>query len=288
MANPQLEHGYMRIANELALAFAAIKLPPSCWSCLWVILRFTYGFGKKNTLISEETFLRHTRLSSISLARTLNRLVRLNIVLRAGHHFGIQKSFEMWKTSKKMEPKSIEKAKTDGISEKITSYLPVALLEQKILKIKESKNKGCGYVDISIPEALFKIKRFPETYLEWLEFRAYEKKKPVTPRAAKEQLAFLSIQNDPIECLKQSIRNQWQGIFEFRGNKPVEAQKSWPEPPRKVLYRCKGCQELYTLMEIYQHWDNFPEHKTATYRNELAPAIVSVGEVLNNMRKKEN
>lgn len=56
-----------------------------------------------------------------------------------------------------------------------------------------------------------------EDYKEWIEYRI-EKKKPLTVKSIKQQLMFLSKQPDPVECINQSIRNGWQGIFEVKNN----------------------------------------------------------------------
>lgn len=57
---------------------------------------------------------------------------------------------------------------------------------------------------------------FIKVWDEWLGFRK-EIKKPLTISAQKKQLKFLSEnKSDAIEIIEQSIRNQWQGLFELK------------------------------------------------------------------------
>ena len=52
MANPQLENGYTRIANEILEAMAKVKLSPTQYRVLFVVWRYTYGFSRKSADLS--------------------------------------------------------------------------------------------------------------------------------------------------------------------------------------------------------------------------------------------
>ena len=89
MASPQLENGFTTIANELAEIYAELPLAGGDFRVLWVILRETYGYsgGKKSKddiwrEISWGTFLEKTSLPKSSLADSLNRLMKYNIIER--------------------------------------------------------------------------------------------------------------------------------------------------------------------------------------------------------------
>ena len=47
MINPQLEDGYTRIAHEILENMARVKLSPTQYRILFVVWRYTYGFGRK-------------------------------------------------------------------------------------------------------------------------------------------------------------------------------------------------------------------------------------------------
>lgn len=61
-------------------------------------------------------------------------------------------------------------------------------------------------------------------WVEWADYRN-EIREPLTKRAAEEQLSFLDglrqAGHDPLEVIKTSIRNQWQGLFAPKSNGAV-------------------------------------------------------------------
>jgi hypothetical protein len=62
---------------------------------------------------------------------------------------------------------------------------------------------------------------------EWIEYRMKNKKPPKDPASMfKKSAAWLSrfSEKDQVEIIDQSIRNDWQGLFEIKGRKP-------PPPP---------------------------------------------------------
>ena len=54
-----------------------------------------------------------------------------------------------------------------------------------------------------------------EAWCEWVDYRK-EIKKKLTKRSAMMQVDFLLKQPDFVGCVKQSIQNQWQGLFEVK------------------------------------------------------------------------
>ena len=100
MANPQLENGYTRIANELYEAIIRAKLPVYESTCLHFVVRMTYGFQKKADKISFTQFERGTNIDRRAIARALKNLQRrkILIVTVAGQYriYGIQKNYDLW------------------------------------------------------------------------------------------------------------------------------------------------------------------------------------------------
>lgn len=81
----------------------------------------------------------------------------------------------------------------------------------------ETEKNGVG-IDSNVllfPEKLNKINGFNEKWNEWLNFRKSKNKK-ISEKAQEKQLEFLNLQTDPIEVINQSIRNDWQGLFELK------------------------------------------------------------------------
>lgn len=84
---------------------------------------------------------------------------------------------------------------------------------------KPAREPKASAAEVPIPSRL-DTPAFREVWSTWLADRA-ERKKPVTARAAREQLASLEPlgPTSAAECVRASIANQWQGIFpeRFRG-----------------------------------------------------------------------
>ncbi len=101
MANPQCEDGYTKIANELLEAFARIRISGEARQVLDVILRKTYGFGKREDAISLSQFHLATGLSKSHICDSINKLKIMNVITEKGNDiariFSINKDYSQWK-----------------------------------------------------------------------------------------------------------------------------------------------------------------------------------------------
>lgn len=102
VANPQLENGYIRIASELAEAFAKHQFTGHESRVLWAILRRTYGFNKKSDKISFAQLASTTALPRRRVIEAVQSLVRKNalgIKSNGERHpstYWINKDYETW------------------------------------------------------------------------------------------------------------------------------------------------------------------------------------------------
>lgn len=80
MANPQLEHGYTRIANEILEVIAKIKMSPTQYRLIYVIWRYTYGFNRREHNMSLSFFEEATECDKRNIQRELKRLEERNII----------------------------------------------------------------------------------------------------------------------------------------------------------------------------------------------------------------
>lgn len=105
MPSPQLENGYLRLANEIFDALAAYRLPGEQMQCLLFILRKTYGYGKKADMISNSQFREATGMKKQSCNRAINELVRKKIVSKNADTrvptYQFNKNYETWEASAK-------------------------------------------------------------------------------------------------------------------------------------------------------------------------------------------
>ena len=104
VANPQAEDGHIDIANEIAEALMITNLTAYQSRVLWAVWRKTYGWHKKNDLISVSQISKMTQLSHGHVSRALKELELRNIIIRTpsgtkhGSSIGFQKNFEKWKS----------------------------------------------------------------------------------------------------------------------------------------------------------------------------------------------
>lgn len=107
MADVQIENGYIKIANELFEAFARIRIAGEARQVLDVILRKTYGYGKKEDRISLSQFCLATYMSKTRVCQALIKLYRMNLITKKGNDlgstYGFNKDFDTWKPLPKKE-----------------------------------------------------------------------------------------------------------------------------------------------------------------------------------------
>ena len=97
MANPQLENGHTRIANEVLEKLARMYLPPNQWQVLLCIIRKTYGFHKKVDWIANSQIIEATGLVKSTVSRSLKALDQQGLISRTKKSIGFQKDWERWK-----------------------------------------------------------------------------------------------------------------------------------------------------------------------------------------------
>ena len=136
MAKPQLENGYIRIANEIFSNLRKIRIPGEAMQCLLFIIEKTYGFNKKEDRISNSQFVNNTGLKKSNVCRSINKLIEMNIVIKKDNtyisSYCFNKDYEKWKP--------LLKKKT--LSKKITGVIKKdnKVLSKKINTKDNTKN----------------------------------------------------------------------------------------------------------------------------------------------------
>ena len=77
MANPQLENGYTRIANEIIEALARAMPGFTQGQIIWAVLRKTYGWNKKSDQISISQLCEMTGKSRRMVIYSLQNLEKM-------------------------------------------------------------------------------------------------------------------------------------------------------------------------------------------------------------------
>lgn len=80
MANPQVQNGYTRIANEILEEAMKVSLNGTQFRILLAVWRFTYGFRRKEYEMSISFLADVTKASRSQIDRELNALIKSNIL----------------------------------------------------------------------------------------------------------------------------------------------------------------------------------------------------------------
>lgn len=113
MANPQRENGFTGIAHEIIEALIKVKLNATQLQIILVVLRFTYGFNRKNTNHANSFFANALGIDRSNLIRDMNELQRMNIITVVKKGTGknpsiisFNKDYDTWNVKWKVEPSS--------------------------------------------------------------------------------------------------------------------------------------------------------------------------------------
>ena len=81
ITTPQRENGHIDINNENGEQFAKLHLSGNEWQILWVVLRKTWGWQKKEDFISLTQFEESTGLSRPSVKEAIDKLVGKKVLV---------------------------------------------------------------------------------------------------------------------------------------------------------------------------------------------------------------
>lgn len=108
MASPQLENGYLSLANEIVEVLARARLTGAQFQIVLFVFRKTYGWitddgtKKKNDWISFSQIADHTTLHQRTVKREVAALVKANVLLKEivnsglPKRIGFQKDYDLW------------------------------------------------------------------------------------------------------------------------------------------------------------------------------------------------
>lgn len=112
MANPQVEEGFVPIANEIAEALMRVNLSPYESRVLWFIFRKTYGWSKKTDWLTLSQFAKCIQLDRRLIFRAIKSLAAKNMIViekddSGSIRYGFQKDHEGWITVIKKDDKPV-------------------------------------------------------------------------------------------------------------------------------------------------------------------------------------
>lgn len=115
MRGPQLEDGYTRIANEILEAIARFPINATQFRILMVIWRYTYGFNRKSSELSQSFITKATGLHKKQVQRELNALIKMNIIkvekeasFSSPRVLKFNKYYQSWEGANQLPPNEID------------------------------------------------------------------------------------------------------------------------------------------------------------------------------------
>lgn len=81
MANPQLEDGFMRVANGIVDNICKLSLNGTEQKVIWCVIRYTYGFNRKSHRLSASFISQWANCDISSVKRALRHLQKMNIIV---------------------------------------------------------------------------------------------------------------------------------------------------------------------------------------------------------------
>jgi len=230
MANPQREHGYTAIANEIMEALAKYRIPGEKRQVLDHILRMSYGFNRKQVELSYGEIAKATGLHRQNVKRAIRWLYskRITGVIKTDYTkkqvYEFNKNYDEWEPFQKKKTVIRSDYKTVIQSDSKPESLPF------IVKTKKQ------YVNFDSFWSAYPIKKGKKKSLEiWLRL----KKKKELPS---------------IEIILKAIANQAAEKINLKNN-----DKFCPEWKNPTTWLNQGCWED----EINIEAENKPKYVTA-------------------------
>jgi len=142
VASPQTENGYTKIANELLEALARTNFSPYQRRVLDVIMRKTYGYGKKADKVPGSQIAEMTGIYKSNVSRALKELRGRNIVISTDNKLRINKDYSQWdKLSVEITKKDEKVISTDRkVISTDNEKLSVEMDSKEKRKLQKKKN----------------------------------------------------------------------------------------------------------------------------------------------------
>ena len=158
MASPQIENGYLKIANEIIDFLIHYKLRGEEWLILLTVWRKTYGYNKTDDKISLSQFAELTHLKRANVVRAIKGLVSKGILASIKSDtseptsYSFIKDYEKWKVVSEVIPsirsdtrggiKSAKKVVSEVIPTKDNTKYSIKYREKKFIPPKLDQVKS--------------------------------------------------------------------------------------------------------------------------------------------------
>ncbi|SMP71836.1 replication protein [Noviherbaspirillum suwonense] len=138
--SPQVENGYIRVANELNQAICRAHLSGNEMAVAFAIVAKTYGYNKKTDDMSASQIGEYCDIARNHVTEVLKSLEARNIITkrpgRYGSIIGIQKDYSLWLPKEKRKEKQVEQAASPSYG-----------LGEEVVRNSDSDSPKLGQVD---------------------------------------------------------------------------------------------------------------------------------------------
>ena len=229
MSSPQKENGYTPIANELMDALSKYRIPGEQMQCLIFIIRKTYGFNKKDDMISNSQFVDGTGLKKGNVSRALKSLVEKRVVIKSDNRriptYRFNKNYLMWCLLSKKQP----------VIKKATSVIKSDnSLLSKAMDTKDNTTKDT----ITKENILYPDWLDMELWKEFKAFRKHKDRKALSPQAEKLNISKLRKLMDDGETqrgvIEQAIEKNYSGLFPVSGYSGGQKKESLADYAKRM------------------------------------------------------
>jgi phage replication O-like protein O len=151
LANPQLDNGFTRIANEILENIYSRKFTANQLIVILVVWRYTYGFQRKEHVFSLSFLAEVTGIDRKAVKRALDSLIEANVIIvvreadfNNARCLAFNKNYDEWKIDHRRS-KNTTVGKNDHTEEMTTvgkdDHTTVGKNDHHIKKIYKEKNK---------------------------------------------------------------------------------------------------------------------------------------------------
>lgn len=224
MSSPQLENGYIKIANDIYDAFCRTRISGEERQILDCILRKTYGWNKCEDAISISQFADMTGIQKPHIIRAIKGLLAKNIISVANIGNGIAKNGN-------------DKTKVYKFIKDYAAWRPLpkkATLPKMAIGVAKNGNPSLPKMvptkDTTTKDTIQKTKTLVVYSNDFLSFWEKYPKKSGSKKTAFDNWQKLSGGRPTIEIILEAIRKQ----IEWRKNAGGKFRPEWKDPERWI------------------------------------------------------
>lgn len=246
--SPQTDNGFIKIANELFEAFYRCKLLEYERVVILAIWRKTYGFNKKEDVISLSQLEKQTGIPKSHVCRTIGQLRDKKIITLKGEKLGINKKYYEWVVDWRALPHQVMSITSSGNKPLPDQVYTKDNIKYTIQKTKE-KQVSQSLSPISNPEISYNqnMKKNSFKYNESMheddfelaiDLDSGEEINPEPKKKVRKDADVINLQNAFIEICEQEI-----------GIKPIKDAKGYMAVKNALQHI-----EYDEVIDMYERW----------------------------------